>query len=350
MKRSAQRLSWDVGELVHRRLADRLTRTENGRGASTLSGGERPATPSPNEVVDGQQPLRLRPVESVENPVLTADDVTDFGNADFVADPFLFVSETEGWNLFFEVFNNDKRPTAVIGHATSEDSGRSWEYNKTVLQDDIHLAFPYVFEWKYNFYMVPDRWDRETPAAVRIYRTETLPDGWQHVSTIVQPDRQLADCVVFRWNDRWWAILGSEDRHHGVWIYYTDDLLVDGWTAHEQNPVVVERPSANRPAGRPIVDENRILLFFQDCESKYGNKVRAFEVDKLSPTAYDDQERPDSPILEGSSRWLGWNSGRMHHVDPLYTREGWICAVDGNIGFGHRMFGHYHWSIGMYQG
>jgi hypothetical protein len=350
VKRSVQRFSWSVGEFVHRRLADRLTRTKNGHEASAPSDEQRPVTPSSNEVVDGQQPLRFRSMESVDNPVLTAADVTDFGDADFVADPFLFVSETEEWNLFFEVYNGGRRPRAAIAHATSEDEGRSWEYDRVVLRDDIHLAFPYIFEWKDSFYMVPDRWNRENPATIRLYRTDRLPGGWHHVTTLVRPDRNLADCVVFRWNDRWWAILGSAGGRRGVWAYYADDLLSDGWTQHERNPVVAERPRANRPAGRPIVGENRILFFFQDCVSRYGDKVRAYEINQLSPTTYADRERPDSPILEGSTRRLGWNSGRMHHVDPLYTPEGWICAVDGNIGFGRRAFGQYHWAIGMYRG
>jgi len=305
-----RRASWAVGEFVHRDVADRV----GGNG----------------------------------NPVLTIADVTDYGEAEFVADPFLFPTDSE-WNLFFEVYNRDRRPTGVIGHATSEDGGRSWTYNRVVLQDEFHLAFPYVFEYNDYFYMVPDRWNRDEPASVRLFRTASLPDGWEPVTTIVDPDRQLADCIVFHWNDRWWALLGSDDGQYDLCAYYTDDLLADGWTPHRQNPVVSGRPRGARPAGRPIVGEDGILVFLQDCASQYGDKVRAFDVTRLAPDAYADRERPESPILRSASGSFGWNSGRMHHIDPWYTGEGWLCMVDGDVKFGRRVFGPDHWAIGMYR-
>lgn len=347
--RTARRASWAAGEFVHRDLANPLGARQDDRVAPESP----PATlesvrPGNVEVSEHHRPFRPRPLESIANPVLTVADVTDYGNAEFVADPFLFVSEIEGWNLFFEVYNRERRPTGVIGHATSQNAGQSWAYNEIVLRDEVHLAFPYVFEWDGTFYMIPDRWNRERPASIRMFQTDSLPDGWRPVSTIVDPDRQLADCIVFRWNDRWWALLGSDDDRYDLMAYYSNDLLADGWTPHDDNPVVSGRPAAARPAGRPIVDENSVLVFFQDCEAQYGDKVRAYEIDRLTPGEYADQERAESPVLEGTGRALGWNSGRMHHIDPWYTGDGWLCAVDGNVR-GRRAFGPDHWAIGMYR-
>ena len=350
-RRFVHRAAWTVGEFVHRRLADsrRERRPNRESGVDPVDRPENPRIRASNlDAATSPPAFRPVPMESVSNPVLTAADVTDYGNVDFVADPFLFVTETGPWRLFFEVYNRDRRPTGVVGHATSTDGGRSWEYDRVVLRDDVHLAFPYVFEWDGAYYMVPDRWNRDRPAAVRLFRTDSLPAGWRPVSTVVDPDRQLADCVLFRWDDRWWAMLGSDDGRHDLFLYHSDDLLADEWTPHERNPVAAGRPEAGRPAGRPIVTEDGILVFFQDCAEQYGDKVRAFEVERLSPTAYADRERPESPILEGSDRRLGWNSGRMHHVDPWYIADGWRCAVDGNVGFGRRAFGPNHWAIGMY--
>lgn len=345
--RAAERASWSVGEFVHRRVGDQFIAARDGTerfdvaGSSAVRG--RPTQP-PND-----QSVRPKPIARVANPVLTAADVTDYARADFVADPFLLASEAEGWNLFFEVFNRNRRPTAVIGHATSDDRGRSWEYNGVVLREDVHLAFPYVFEREDTFYMVPERWNRDRPAAVRLYRTETLPDGWQPMMTIVDPDRPLVDCVVFRWNDRWWAFLGSGDGRHDLLAYHADDLLTEQWTPHARNPIVSARPRAARPAGRPILSDDGIVLFLQDCARRYGDKVRAFDIERLSPTTYEDSERADSPVLEASDRLFGWNSGQMHHIDVRSTPAGRRCVVDGNIGLGRRLFDYYHWAIGTYR-
>ncbi|USZ69743.1 hypothetical protein NGM10_16730 (plasmid) [Halorussus salilacus] len=345
-----ERARWRVGEAVHRGLADGR---RVGRDEGLAHWGR---TPDPGSVRPGHEggvgshrPFRPRPLASAANPVLTVADVHDYGDAEFVADPFLFASETDGWNLFFEVYNRDRTPTGVIGHATSGDAGRSWTYTGVVLRDEVHLAFPYVFEWNGSYFMIPDRWNRERAAPIRVFRTDSLPDGWRPVSTVVAPDRQLADCVAFRWNDRWWALLGSDDGRYELEAYYTDDLLADGWTPHDDNPVVSGRPTAARPAGRPIVGEDSVLVFFQDCAAQYGDRVRAYEIDRLAPDEYADSERPESPILEGTGRALGWNGGRMHHVDPWDTGDGWLCAVDGNVGLGRRAFGPNHWAIGMFR-
>jgi hypothetical protein len=354
---AVRRMAWTAGEFVHRRLGDG-EQMPTGRGARPETAGadgplSRPSATGPNVPTypygeTGGDPVRPRPA-ATSNPVLTAADVDDYGDVDFVADPFLFPGDGV-WHLFFEVFNRDRRPTGVVGHATSDDGGRSWRYDGVVLWDGIHLAFPYVFKWDGQYYMIPDRWNRESPADVRIYRTDALPDGWEAVSTVVEPDTQLADCVVFRWDGRWWAILGSDDGNYELHVYYADELTTDRWTAHERNPVVAGRPSAARPGGRPIVRNDRILVFFQDCLALYGGKVRAFDIERLTPSEYEDRSRPENPVLEASDGRFGWNSGRMHHIDPWYTDDGWVSAVDGNIGFGRRAFGPDHWSIGLYRG
>jgi len=350
LKSSVLRGAWASGEFVHRQF-DAHSKESRRESASPLpeSASSGQAAPSYFYVQTDQVPLKPKPVSGIANPILTAEDVYDYKNVDFVADPFLFPSDTGGWHLFFEIYNRDRRPTAVIGHATTEDAGRSWQYDGIVLQTDVHLAFPYVFKWDGEFYMIPDRWVKNNPADIRIYRTSSLPDGWQPVSVIVDPDRQLTDCVVFRWNNQWWAMLGSDDGCYELHLYHSKNLHTSSWTPHERNPVVTGRPEAARPAGRPLVGDDRITVFFQDCVKQYGHRVRAFDIEQLSSTTYADYERQESPILEASDRWFGWNSGRMHHIDPWYTVDGWRCAVDGNIGVGQHVFGPDHWAIGMYE-
>jgi hypothetical protein len=71
-----------------------------------LSGGRYGATSELSETLS-----------SSGNPIIRAQDVTDYGYLSFTADPFLFVSD-ETWHLFFEIQNGHREPTAVIGHAT----------------------------------------------------------------------------------------------------------------------------------------------------------------------------------------------------------------------------------------
>jgi hypothetical protein len=79
----------------------------------------------------------------------------------------------------------------------------------------------------------------------------------------------------------------------------------------------------------------------------YCHQVRLSRLTSLSPSIASFEEHPASPILAGTGG-LGWNSGRMHHVDPHSSSDGWLCAVDGDIGFGRGTWTTDQWSIGIY--
>ena len=95
-------------------------------------------------------PFHLVDPPNIQNPVLTAADVTD-AYASFVADPFLFF-ENNVWYMFFEVY----RPgfDGAIAFATSAD-GLTWSYQGLVLDEPFHLSYPLVFKYGNSHYMVP---------------------------------------------------------------------------------------------------------------------------------------------------------------------------------------------------
>ncbi|SDJ41037.1 glucosamine inositolphosphorylceramide transferase family protein [Natronorubrum texcoconense] len=358
--RTVSRAAWHCGRFVHqtcptlaRRIRRRLrTGATPTTSTSVASDGGRVGTTqrsprAPSGDAPATDPLELQPDPTVVNPVLTARDVTDFGAVDFVADPFLFVTDTGEWHMFFEVLNRDRTPPAAIGHATSPDGGFTWEYDRIVLETDEHLSFPYVFEWEGRRYMVPEEGGPDG-TTVTLYEAVEFPTAWKPVATPVANDHGTDDTILFHWEERWWAIVGDSVYENRIHVYHSESLRADDWTPHAANPVVTDRPSATRPAGRPILRDNRLLVFYQDCRRQYGDKVRAYEITALSPTAYADRECAESPILEGSDSLLGWSSGRMHHVDAWHTGDGWRCAVDGNVGFGQSVLSDNHWAIGMY--
>ena len=336
-----------VGKLVHHTLPALLYPA--GDDAATDRSAVDPATAAPATSLgpgsrDGADlPLRPTEIAAARNPVLVADDVTDFGAVDFIADPFMLPG-ADRWHLFFEVCNYARDPDAVIGHATSPD-GIRWEYDRAVLNTGEHLSFPYVFEWDGRRYMVPEEGGSEG-RAIRLYEATAFPNEWEPRATLVSTDHRTDDTVVFRWDERWWLIVGDSDLS-GFRAYYSDSLVADDWTPHDSNPILTGRPAAFRPGGRPIVGDDGIVFFFQDCERLYGEAVRAFDITALGPETYADEERPESPILEGTDARIGWNSGRMHHFDPWYVDGRWHCVADGNIA--HRtVFTGRHWSLGMY--
>jgi hypothetical protein len=280
------------------------------------------------------------------NPILSATDVTDFGDVDFVADPFILPDKAGQWHMFFEVFNASLSPDAAIGHAVWSNGG--WEYNKIVLKTEFHLSFPYVFKWKDDVFMMPEQNNPDSNGTVLLYRAKKFPETWTETAKLIESDIWTGDPILFHWDGRWWLFVDDVTDPGSLYAFHNKSLETDEWIPHRKNPIVTDRITAGRPGGRPVMTDDRLLVFFQDQSGVYGSCVRVYEVTKLGPNKYNDRELQSSPILEPSDCTIGWNSGRMHHIDPWYVDGTWICVVDGNIGFGSSVFTTRNWSIGMY--
>lgn len=279
------------------------------------------------------------------NPVVTGDSVTDFGRVNYVADPFLMPAQNQ-WHVFFEVYNKLREPTAVIAHATSEN-GRDWQYDGIVLQEQVHLSFPYLFKWDSEYYMIPDQQRQADESRVTLYRAASFPSTWEAVIDIVRPRRRTSDSVIVRWNDRWWCLVGHEPSG-SLYCYHSDELEAKNWQPHPENPVVSDRPEASRPAGRPLPMPTGILMFYQDCSDRYGERVSANLIDQLTTQTFSEQAFQDRPVIEGDSM-IGWNSGRMHHMDLWALDDRFVCVVDGDISLGRNTWASAQWSLGVYS-
>lgn len=267
-------------------------------------------------IYTGVSPFELSSSAELENPVLTARDVTDI-SASFVADPFM-VREGGRWYMFFEVMNAESGH-GDIGLAVSDD-GRRWDYQSIVLDEPFHLSYPHVFKWQGDYYMIPET---RLAYAVRLYKAAAFPNRWVHVQDLIAGN--YLDPSIFYANGRWWMFVA--ERSDVLHLFHAVSPT-GPWVRHAKSPVVVLDGNIARPGGPVIHHEGGIYRYTQDCDPGYGNQVRAFEITTL--TAEDYAERPveHNPILQATGQ--GWNGEQMHHVDPHYVEGvGWMAAVDG---------------------
>ena len=265
----------------------------------------------------GKSPFIVSPGD-IRNPVLTAKDVTDVP-AEFVADPFMLY-ENHTWYMFFEVFNKQTRQ-GDIGLATSED-GLNWTYKQIVLDEFFHLSYPYVFKWKNDYYMIPETCRANS---IRLYKAVGFPTQWSFVGTLLYNGR-YADPSIFHYDGKWW-LFAETNRNDILCLYYADNLM-GPWIEHPKSPIIAGDANIARPGGRVLVFDDRIVRYTQDDDPTYGNRVRAFEITKLTTTSYEEKEVSENPILKPGR--TGWNGKGMHHIDPHYTdKNKWIACVDG---------------------
>ena len=266
-------------------------------------------------IYTGNSPYDLSPPAQIRNPVLTAASVSDIPAA-FVADPFML----EG-HLFFEVLRSDTR-LGEIGLATTYDRVE-WHYEQIVLREDFHLSYPSVFHWKNTYYMMPETLGAN---AVCLYQADDFPLRWSLRARLIEG--QCADPSIFCFNDLWWLFFCSRPYQHDTLRLYFAEQLTGPWREHPRSPVISADMRRARPAGRVVIEKNKLVRFAQDCLPKYGSCVRAFDIIDLTPTSYAEVENAASPILQSTGE--GWNSHGMHHIDAHYQTDGtWFACVDG---------------------
>jgi hypothetical protein len=269
-------------------------------------------------IYSGNTPYNLSYPENVINPVLTARDVTDIP-ATFVADPFM-VFENNTWYMFFEVYVS-QTGLGHIGVATSS-IGLNWVYNQIVLKENFHTAYPYVFKWQNDYYMIPDTFSINS---IRLYKATNFPYQWEFVTSLLNGPGYLDPSVVY-YNNRWW-LFTSVPSNDKLYLFYADNLL-GPWTSHIMNPIISGNSNTARPGGRIVNYNGTFLRHAQDDNPTYGNAVHVFEITNLTTTSYSEREMPGSPFLKASG--IGWNSKGMHNVDPIQiTNDNWIACVDG---------------------
>jgi hypothetical protein len=298
-------LLFSVISLANGRAADAASAAKGKRGADyvwTIG------------VYAGASPFELSPPSGAKNPIFTAAD-TGTDALDTFAHPFLVI-EGGRFHLFFTAKSStDGR--GVIGRADSAD-GLAWKYRGIVLREPAVLSYPCVFQWRGNYYMVPESTDN----VVRLYRATQFPEKWEREADLLKADK-LVSPTVFPFNDRWWMFVGVSNATARL---FHADALKGPWTEHPRSPIVANDANIARPAGPPIIFEGKLHRIAQDCEPTYGNAVRAFEITTLSATEYAEKAIP-RPLVSATSS--GWNAAAMHHVDAQRIGPGrWLAAVD----------------------
>ena len=282
--------------------------------------GERPIWSI--SIYEGNDLLNLEKVNGIKNPVMTAKDVTDI-TADFVADPFI-IKRDNSFSMFFEVSSKwDSK--GRIGLALSED-GYKWNYSKIVLDEPFHLSYPYVFQYKEQYYMIPECGES---GALKIYKANEFPFEWSFICDLMEGD--FGDASLFQYDDKFWILAEkktNEERNNNLHLYYSQNLF-SGWKEHINSPIYSNDYERSRPAGRIIINNCKIFRFAQQDNPYYGYKIRVFEITNLSEDMYTEREL--ELTFQGSNLQHAWNKDGMHHIDALVLNSNKVIAfLDGH--------------------
>jgi len=236
----------------------------------------------------------------------------------FWADPFPLKKQETSF-LFFEEFSY-KTQRGHISFAQVNADGSIGE-PQIALQRPYHLSYPFLFEHRGEFYMIPETAENRT---IEAYRCVRFPDRWEFHSTLMSGVRAV-DATLVEHSMRWWMFVNMADKGGSTWdelhLFYADDPLSSNWTPHPRNPVISDVRSA-RPAGRVFRRDGRLIRPSQDSSLRYGYAVNLNHITQLTIHEYEEKfiERIEPPTESIMAVHTYNTSGDLVVVDVLLKK------------------------------
>lgn len=197
----------------------------------------------------------------------------------FVADPFLI--ERDGVRALFLEEYDYARDRGVIDAFVLDAQDRVVERAR-IIDVPTHVSYPFPVEIDGVLHLVPEN---AAGGEVAAYRCVRFPDRWERAFAVF-PSFDGVDTTLFRHDGRWWAFCTRYTHGSNVALFAFHAGDVRGpWTAHAQNPVVVDVRCA-RAAGPPFVVDGALYRPGQDCSTTYGGAVVIARIDELDPLRY----------------------------------------------------------------
>ncbi len=200
----------------------------------------------------------------------------------FLADPHLF-KKGDDHVCFVEEFDYRTAKGHIAAYALEGTGARRLG---TVLEEDFHLSFPFVFEVDGTIYMCPES---HKAGDIRLYECVEFPTVWR-LHKILMTDVSAADTVLFRRDGLWWMMTNIDtsdigDHSSELHIFFAGAPDADNWTPHPRNPVVFDSRRARN--GGFFVDDGAYYRVFQVQDFDiYGAAAGIARIVELTETSY----------------------------------------------------------------
>lgn len=206
----------------------------------------------------------------------------------FFADPFV-VTKNDRTICFVEDYDYKKNK----GHITAIEiiDKKNYEILGTIIDEDFHMSFPYVFEYKEDLYMVPETVKSES---IRLYKCVEFPSKWTYQKDILS-NVSAADNMIFEFDGKWWLLSNmaeNKNRDHCARLvaYYSDNPLSDEWTAHAANPLVFDSEIARNGGILNVKSNAPIRVRQKQGFDVYGVGMTLARIHNMTEFSYKEEQ------------------------------------------------------------
>ena len=198
----------------------------------------------------------------------------------FYADPFLAEHDGRTFVFFEDYAYVDGKGTIACAELGASGIGEP----QTVIAGPDHLSYPSLFQWRGDWFMLPETGARRR---LEVWRARQFPGDWT-LETIALDGVDACDATVWQHDGRWWMFVtlcvAGGPRADEVSLFYADTPL-GPWRPHRANPVVSDAAHA-RSAGALYRDGEALVRPSQDARGGYGNAITLSRIDRLTLREY----------------------------------------------------------------
>ena len=201
----------------------------------------------------------------------------------FWADPFA-VQAGEHYYVFLEEYPYE----FAKGHISVIELDRKGVVSgpRKVLERDYHLSYPFVFEWKGSYWMIPESAANKT---VELYRAKSFPFVWQ-LEKVLMTDVRAKDATLAEIDGTWWMFVSiSEHSIPDELSLFSAPSPLGPWTPHRRNPVKSD-VRGSRPAGALFEWNGEVYRPAQDSSGRYGYAISINRIAQLDHDRFSEEQ------------------------------------------------------------
>jgi len=236
----------------------------------------------------------------------------------FWADPYVVFKD----NLYY-IFIEEFILKHNKGHISFLIMDENGIYKKplTIIDKPYHLSYPFIFEWKDDYYMIPESMKNKS---IEIYKCKEFPGSWEFSMKLME-NISAVDTSLFYYQEKWWLFTNIKENDGAsesdeLFLFSSDNPLSDSWKPHPKNPIISDVRKA-RSAGKIFLKNGNIYRPSQDCSRTYGYAVKINQIIKLNDTEYEEIE-----VDSVEPNW-GKNITALH----TFNKENKLTILDGQM-------------------
>lgn len=231
----------------------------------------------------------------------------------FYADPFVFSHKGKNY-IFYEDYSFHKKK-GVISAITFD--GDSPKLLGTVLEEDFHLSFPYVFSHDNHTYMLPESIQNKS---ITLYKSKNFPFDWLKCVDIFT-NLEAADPMIIRHDQTFWLFCNIDSNMQSnfsqeLHIFHSKELLASNWIPHKSNPVLIS-PRGGRNAGILFEGDEIFRVGQINTLNSYGAGFTINKIKTLTSEIYLEEKIYETSSFENNKIMSSHHLSSFENITAL---------------------------------